>query len=211
MGCLIRRVERFVHFRVLRLPGRELSDTFNVRAFWRVAPSVRFSLRAMRAAGVFCRASDLSSRTSCAVHSRLFDFLTTMSSRCAIRGVYARRSLSLGRRMRDPMDGLEAPSANAANSNRHLSPKSSSFCPSSRSFYCLQVDVEKSFVLFALLLVLLTHPNYFSKDLDVEAVVLGFKIDFLPRFAKFLDLFLDLLDAFDDRAQLVARDPARFA
>jgi hypothetical protein len=92
-GSSNRQVD-FVHFGVLRLPGRELRDTLNVRAFWRVAPSVRLSLRAIWAAGVFCRASDLSSRTSCAVHSRLFDFLTTMSSRgCAIKGVYVRRSL----------------------------------------------------------------------------------------------------------------------
>ena len=66
------------HFGFLRLLGRELSDTCNVKAFWRVAPSVRLSARAMRDAGVFCRASDLSSRTSCAVHSRLFDFLATL-------------------------------------------------------------------------------------------------------------------------------------
>src|SRR5262249_54879592 len=98
-----------------------------------------------------------------------------------------------------PMDGRRAPSANAANSNRHLSPKSSSFCPPSRSFYCLQVDIEEGFLLLALLLVLLPHANHFSKHPNVEAVVLGFKIDFLPRFAKLPDLFLDLLDAFDDR------------
>src|SRR5216684_2602200 len=104
-GCSNRLVD-FVHFGVLRLPGRELSDTFNVRAFWRVAPSVRLSLRAIRAAGVFCRASDLRSRTSCAVHSRLFDFLTTMSSRGAIEGAYVRRSLSSGPLNADPMDGL---------------------------------------------------------------------------------------------------------
>src|SRR5215831_17896747 len=75
---------QFVHFGLLRLPGRELSDTLNVKAFWRVAPSVRLSLRAIWAAGVFCRASVLSSRTSCAVHSRLLDFLTTMTSGVAL-------------------------------------------------------------------------------------------------------------------------------
>src|SRR5258708_27994049 len=92
-GCSNRLVD-FVHFGVLRLPGRELSDTFNVRAFWRVAPSVRLSLRAILAAGVFCRASDLSSRTSCAVHSRLFGFFTTLSSPCAIQGVFVPPSFS---------------------------------------------------------------------------------------------------------------------
>src|SRR6266436_2481531 len=119
---------------------------------------------------------------------------------CAIKGVYVRRSLSSGPLNAGPDGRAMAPSANAANSNRHLSPKSSSFCPPSRSFYCLKVDIEKGFVLLALLLVLLAQANHFSKDPNVEAVVLGFKIDFLSRFGKFLDLFLDMLDAFDDRA-----------
>ena len=73
---------------------------------------------------------------------------------------------------------MGAAAADAADSNRHLSPKSSSFYPPSRSFYCLQVDVEKGFVLLALLLVLLAQTNHFSKDPNVEAVVLGFKIRF---------------------------------
>lgn len=41
-----------------------------------MAPSVRLSLRAIRAAGVFAFANCLSSRTSSAVHSRRFGFLT---------------------------------------------------------------------------------------------------------------------------------------
>src|SRR6266566_7052265 len=94
---------------------------------------------------------------------------------------------------------MGATGADAANSNRHPSSKSSSFCPQSRSFYCLQVDVKKRVVLFALLLVLLAHADHFSKDLNIEAVVLGFKIDFLPRLVELPDLLLDLLDAFDDR------------
>jgi hypothetical protein len=133
------------------LPGRELSDTFNVRAFWRVAPSVRLSLRAIWAVGVFCRASDLSSRTSCAVQSRLFDFLTTMPSRVC----------------------SSSTSADSTNSHCQPPPESSSFCLRSRSFYCLQVDVEKRFVLFALLLALPAHPDHLSKDLNVEAFALG--------------------------------------
>ena len=40
-----------------------------------VAPSVRFSVRAIFDAGVFCRASDLSTRISSLVHARRFDFL----------------------------------------------------------------------------------------------------------------------------------------
>jgi hypothetical protein len=49
---------------------RESSDTPRLKAFWRVAPSVRFSRRAIFLAGVLLRASDFNSRTSPTVHSR---------------------------------------------------------------------------------------------------------------------------------------------
>jgi hypothetical protein len=49
-----------------------------LNAFWRVAPSDRFNVLAILAAGVFFRASDLSSRTSTEVHARLFDAFFTM-------------------------------------------------------------------------------------------------------------------------------------
>ena len=43
-----------------------------LNAFWRVAPSVRFSDLAIFPAGVFLRASDFNSRTWSAVQARLF-------------------------------------------------------------------------------------------------------------------------------------------
>ncbi len=43
-----------------------------LNAFWRVAPSVRFNRRAIDRAGIFLRASDLSSRTWTDVQGRLF-------------------------------------------------------------------------------------------------------------------------------------------
>ncbi len=46
-----------------------------LNAFWRVAPSVRFSALAIRRAGVFLRASDFNSRTCAGVQARLFDAL----------------------------------------------------------------------------------------------------------------------------------------
>ena len=54
---------------------RELSDSPRLKAFCRVAPSVRFRLRAMLAARVFFRAIVFSVRTSDDVHERRFDFL----------------------------------------------------------------------------------------------------------------------------------------
>lgn len=54
---------------------RESSDSPILKAFCRVAPSVRFRVRAMLAARVFLRAIVFSRRTSDNVHERRFDFL----------------------------------------------------------------------------------------------------------------------------------------
>jgi hypothetical protein len=54
---------------------RESSDSPKLKAFCRVAPSVRFKLRAMLAARDFFRAIVFSVRTSDDVHERRFDFL----------------------------------------------------------------------------------------------------------------------------------------
>jgi hypothetical protein len=53
---------------------------------------------------------------------------------------------------------------------------------------------------------LLAHPNHFSKNLDVEAVALGFEKDFFLGFGEFLDFPLDVLDALDDSPQLITRN-----
>jgi hypothetical protein len=52
--------------------ARESSDNPMLNAFCRVAPSVRFSVRAIFAAGVFLRAIVFSSRTCADVQARLF-------------------------------------------------------------------------------------------------------------------------------------------
>ncbi len=44
--------------------ARELSDIARPSAFWRTAPTLRFSCFAIFGAGVFWRASDFSTRTS---------------------------------------------------------------------------------------------------------------------------------------------------
>jgi hypothetical protein len=54
---------------------RESSDSPILKAFCRVAPSVRFKLRAILAARVFFRAIVFSVRTSDDVHERRFDLL----------------------------------------------------------------------------------------------------------------------------------------
>ncbi len=51
-----------------------------LNAFCRVAPSVRFSARAIFGAGVLFRASDFNSRTWSVVQARLFDDFFTMNS-----------------------------------------------------------------------------------------------------------------------------------
>jgi hypothetical protein len=54
---------------------RESNDTPRLNAFCRVAPSVRFRVRAMLAARVFFFASAFKVRTSAASQARRFDFL----------------------------------------------------------------------------------------------------------------------------------------
>jgi hypothetical protein len=59
-----------------RFHARESSDNPKLNAFCRVAPTVRFRVRAMLVAPVFFFASVFNVRTSDAVHSRRFDFRT---------------------------------------------------------------------------------------------------------------------------------------
>jgi hypothetical protein len=60
-------------------------------------------------------------------------------------------------------------------------------------------------VLVAFLLVLLAQADYFSKNLDVEAIALGFRIDFPFGLGQIVDLVIDLLNALNERSQLVTR------
>jgi hypothetical protein len=56
--------------------ARESSDNPMLKAFCRVAPSVRFKVLAMRVARVFFFAKVFNTRISAVVHSRRFAFLT---------------------------------------------------------------------------------------------------------------------------------------
>jgi hypothetical protein len=51
-----------------------LSDSLKLKAFWRVAPSVRFSVLAMLDARVFFLAAVFNVRTSVVDHGRRFAF-----------------------------------------------------------------------------------------------------------------------------------------
>jgi hypothetical protein len=73
----------------------------------------------------------------------------------------------------------------------------------------LQVGVQKRILLVAFLLVLFAYPDYFSKDFYVEAVALGFQINLLLGFDELLYLVFDMLNALDDRSQLITRNPNR--
>src|SRR5271154_779751 len=61
------------HLIMWRPHMRESSDNPILNAFCLVAPSVRFSVLAILAAGVFFRASDFKSRTCAVVQGRLLD------------------------------------------------------------------------------------------------------------------------------------------
>src|ERR1019366_4605473 len=97
-----------------------------------------------------------------------------------------------------------SPGAGSRRSRRHV--RSSSFrlrgCPHNG----LQVEVQQRFLLVALLLVLLAHSDHLPQNLDVEAVALGFEIDFLLAFGELFDLLLDTLNALDDGPQLITRN-----
>ena len=58
-----------------RYQPRESSDSPRLNAFCRVAPSVRFKVRAILPARVFLRAIVFNVLTSDDVHDRRFDFL----------------------------------------------------------------------------------------------------------------------------------------
>src|SRR5580700_5376089 len=47
------------------------------------------------------------------------------------------------------------------------------------SHYGLQVEVQERLLLVALLLILFAHADHLAQNFDVEAVALGFEIDFL--------------------------------
>jgi hypothetical protein len=59
--------------------ARESSDKPRLNAFCRVAPSDRFSVRAMLDAFVFFRAAVFKVRKSVAVHARRLDFLAILN------------------------------------------------------------------------------------------------------------------------------------
>jgi hypothetical protein len=61
----------------MEFQARESNDNPRLNAFCRVAPSVRLSVFAMRAACVFFLASVFNVRTFSVVHARRFDFLAT--------------------------------------------------------------------------------------------------------------------------------------
>jgi hypothetical protein len=69
-----------------------------------------------------------------------------------------------------------------------------------------QVNLKQGLVFFALLLILLSQPDDLSKDLNVEAIALGFLKNLPLAFVQLFDFFFDVLDAFDDGAQLIARN-----
>ena len=74
-ACCLRSQGIRPAFVSIRFQARESSDNPRVKAFCRVAPSLRFRLLAIFLAGVFLRAADFNSRTSAIVQGRRLEFL----------------------------------------------------------------------------------------------------------------------------------------
>jgi hypothetical protein len=55
----------------------------------------------------------------------------------------------------------------------------------------------------SLVLILFSDPDHLPKNLYVQAVALSLLIDFLFGLGQFFELFFDLLNAFNNRAQLI--------
>src|SRR5664279_2718936 len=72
----------------------------------------------------------------------------------------------------------------------------------------MKVEVEQRIALVTLVLVLLPEPNYLLQDLDVEALALGLRKDVLFLVVHRLETLVDTLDALNERAKPIARNPS---
>jgi len=68
---------------------------------------------------------------------------------------------------------------------------------------CLPIFFNERLQFVALLGVLFAQPDHFSNDFYVEAVALGFQVNFLFCVGEFFDLLLDVLNALNDGAKLI--------
>ena len=73
----------------------------------------------------------------------------------------------------------------------------------------LEIQVEQGLLFVALVLVLLAQAQDVSEDFHIEALSLGLSEDFLLALIQRLDLFVDVFNALDKRANAIARDSCR--
>src|SRR5664279_5924512 len=71
----------------------------------------------------------------------------------------------------------------------------------------MKVEVEQRIALVTLVLVLLPEPDDLLQDLDVEALALGLGKDVLLLVVHCLEALVDILDALNERAKPIARNP----
>ena len=123
------------------------------------------------------------------------------------------RQLSIWPALRNSitLSGLRA--HQGAGSSRRLARLCSRLCPMPHrpemapSFQRVHIDVKERVVFVALLLVLLSQPDHFAQDLDIEALTLGLGVDVFLVIRQCFDLLLEPLDAFDERSQPIACSP----
>ena len=120
---------------------------------------------------------------------------------------FPRRQSSCPRHLRQRIPHHDAGGVPAERAERGMNAaallQSSGFLCFRRCRYGLEIRSEQRFLFIALVLILLSNPDHLPQNLYIKAVALGLLIDFLFRLGQFLELFLDLLDAFNNRAQLI--------
>lgn len=75
----------------------------------------------------------------------------------------------------------------------------------------LEIGFKQRLVFVALVLILFPDPDHLPQNFHVKAVALGLRIDFFFGLGQFFEFFFDLLDTFNNRAQLITRNLNRSA
>lgn len=78
-----------------------------------------------------------------------------------------------------------------------------------RLFQSSKIEIKKRIVFVARILILLAQTKDFLENLHIEPVPFGFREDFFFPLVKCLDLLIDMLDAFDNRQNAIARNAYR--
>jgi hypothetical protein len=78
-----------------------------------------------------------------------------------------------------------------------------------RLFHCSKIEIKKRIAFVALIFILLAQTKDFLEDLHIEPFPFGLREDFFFPLVKCLDLLIDMLNAFDNRQNAIARNAYR--